>query len=119
MKKRESLQNNGFGDELEQMQQHLWPLEKLRAGKFKIDKLFEYKEEDEYVLQWCQGNVTKFISEKEEKHVTVEVKWNGDCLSENDPRSTREILMRTKWNPNKPADGAWREDLHDKILNIS
>jgi len=119
LKKRESLQNNGFGDELEQMQQHLWPLEKLRAGKFKIDKLFEYKEEDEYVLQWCQGNVTKFISEKEEKHVIVEVKWNGDCLSENDPRSTREILMRTKWNPNKPADGAWREDLHDKILNIS
>ena len=36
LKKRESLQNNGFGDELEQMQQHLWPLEKLREGSLKL-----------------------------------------------------------------------------------
>ena len=98
------------------MQQTLWPVELLRAGKFKIDKLFEYKVGQEVTLQWCQGTVVKIIKEKIDAHIVVEVEWDKDYLTDGDPNKSREKLMRTKWNPNQPVDGAWREDLRHKIL---
>jgi len=116
LQERERLEDNGFGDQLMEMQQTLWPVELLRTLRFKIDKLFEYKIDDDYALQWCQGKVTEIISESKNKHMIVKVEWNNDCLKECDPKITRERLMRTKWNPEEPANGAWREDLHHKIV---
>ena len=116
LRERERLEDNGFGDQLMEMQQTLWPVELLRTPRFKINKLFEYKIDDDYALQWCQGKVTEIISESKNKHMIVKVEWTNDCLKECDPKITRERLMRTKWNPEEPANGAWREDLHHKIV---
>ena len=113
------MEDNGFGDQLLEMQKLTWPVEALRSASFNIDKLFEYKEGDEYVLQWCQGTVKKLIREKADTHVIVEVEWEDNCLKEGDPKTTREKLSQTKWNPEQPGEGAWREDLHDKIINFS
>ena len=116
LRKIESLEENGFGDQLEGVQQTLWPVELLRAGEFKIDKLFEYKLGQEATLQWCQGTVVNIVKEKEDTFVVVEVEWNKQCLEKGDPKKSREKLMKTKWNPDKPVDGAWRQDLRHKIF---
>ena len=71
----------------------------MRTPGFKIDKLFEYKIDDDYALQWYQGKVIEIISQSKNKHVIVKVKWNNGCLKEGHPKITRERLMRTKWNP--------------------
>ena len=118
MKKREQLEDDGYGNELAELHQTLWPVESLRSGNFLLDKLFEYKVEDQLTLQWCQGKVTKFIREKEGTHIIVEVRWNEKCLRDGDPRSTREKLARTKWNPKTQVAGAWRQDLYHKLLKI-
>ena len=64
LRKIESLEENGFGDKLEGVQQTLWPVELLCAGEFKIDKLFEYKLGHEATLQWYQGTVVNIVKEK-------------------------------------------------------
>ena len=54
LRKRDSLEDNGFGDELMEMQQTIWPIEKLREKGFKIDTLFEYSDKNGLTMQWCQ-----------------------------------------------------------------
>ncbi len=115
LKKIESLEDNGFGDQLEGMQQTLWPVELLQGGGFKIDKLFEYKVGQEATLQWCQGTVVKLLKEKDYFFIG-EVEWNKECLSDGDQKKSQEKLLRTKWNPEKPGNGAWRQDLRHKLL---
>ena len=97
----------------------LWPVELLRKGGFKIDMLFEYNDDDGPVLQWCQGEVIEFIKELDEKHVIVKIEWNEKWLKGGDPTITKQKLLRTKWNPDKPSNGAWREELYHKVMKIS
>ena len=44
------------------------------------------------------------------------VKWDEEFV-EREPL-TNEILMKWKWNMDKPGYRAWREDLHHKLLKI-
>ena len=46
----------------------------------------------------------------------VMVKWDEESV-ESEP-VTSEILMKSKWNMDKPRYRAWREDLHHKLLKI-
>ena len=115
LKNIERLENNGFGDQLEGMQQTLWPVELLRGGVFKIDKLFEYKVGQEATLQWCQGTVVKVLKENDRFYI-VEVEWDKECLSDGDQKKSWEKLLSTKWNPEKPGNGVWRQDLRHKLL---
>ena len=55
MKKQDALKDGGFGDQLEEMQETSWPLDKIQKGDFKIDMCFSYTEEGQSLLQWCQG----------------------------------------------------------------
>ena len=68
--------------------------------------LFEYSDDDGLVLQWCQGEVIEFTKELDEKHVIVKIEWNEKCLKEGDSTITKQSLLRTKWNPDKPSNGA-------------
>ena len=43
-------------------------------------------------------------------------KWDEQFV-ETEP-VTREILMKSKWNMDKPGYLAWREDLHHKLIKI-
>ena len=67
LRKRDSLEDNGFGDELAEMQQTIWPVKSLQKKSFKIDMLFEYKDENGPTLQWCQGEVTEIVSESKKQ----------------------------------------------------
>ncbi len=114
----ERLENNGFGDELMEMQEILWPIDQLQARDFAIDVLFEYEDDKGSTLMWCQGKVVDFIREsKDGKHVFVKIEWSEKCMRDGDLKITKNHLKKTTWNPNVPIRGAWREDLYHKLMN--
>jgi len=65
----------------------------------------------ENILQWCQGIVMKILKEAQ-TFVIVQIKWDTKCLGEGDNETTRNKLMKSKWNSNEHQQGTWREDLH-------
>jgi hypothetical protein len=111
MLERDQCEDCGFGDQLMEMQQTSWAIDKIRLGSFKIDMCFSYGDEDGEILQWCQGTVMKILKE-ERTFVTVKIKWDKKCLREGDNETTHDKLMKSKWNSNKHQQGTWREDLH-------
>ena len=52
------------------------------------------------------------ILREEKTSVTVEIKWDKECLREGDREVSQDKLMRSKWNSNKHEQGMWRENLH-------
>jgi hypothetical protein len=107
MVERERLEDSGFSDLLMEIQEVLWPIKRLRAKDFAIDMLFEYKDDEESTLMWCQGKVVDFIRESKEKHVVVKIEWSDKCVKDGDPKIAKNQLKKTKWNPNVPIGGAW------------
>jgi hypothetical protein len=101
MKKRDALEDGGFGDQLEEMQETSWPLDRIRKGGFKIDMCFSYTEEGQSLLQWCQGVVT-VKKDKTEKYnyLDVEVKWNEEFV-ESGCKVTRQKLKKIGMEPVK------------------
>ena len=57
------------------------------------------------------GNSNEELN-KERTFVTVKIKWDKKCLREGDIETTRDKLMKSKWNSNKHQQGTWWEDLH-------
>jgi hypothetical protein len=94
MVEQERLEDNGFGDELMEMQEVLWPIERLRAKDFDIDMLFEYKDEDGSTLRWYQGKVVDFIRESKEKHVVVKIEWSDKCVKDGNKKITKNPLKK-------------------------
>ena len=117
MVEQERLEDDGIGDELMEMQEILWPIKRLQANDFAIDMLFEYEDDDGSTLVWCQGRVVAFIKESIDKHVYVKIEWSDKCVRDGDLKITRNQLKKTKWNPNVPVGGAWREDLYHKLMH--
>jgi hypothetical protein len=113
----ERLEDSDIGDELMEMQQVLWQVEQLRLKDFAIDMLFEYEDEDWITLMWCQGKVVDFIREVKDKHVFVKIEWCDKYVRGGDSMVKKNQLKKTKWNSNTPVGGAWREDLHHKLIN--
>jgi hypothetical protein len=72
---------------------------------------FAYGDEDGEILQWCQGTVLRILQE-EKTFVTVEIKWDKECLREGDREVSQDKLMQSKWNSNEHEHGTWRENLH-------
>jgi hypothetical protein len=66
---------------------------------------------------WCQGKVVDFIREVKDKHVFVKIEWCDMYVRDCDSKVAKNQLKKTKWNPNTPVGGAWREDLHHKLIN--
>jgi hypothetical protein len=46
MVEQDRLEDSGIRDELMEMQQVLWPVERMRSKDFAIDMLFEYEDDD-------------------------------------------------------------------------
>ena len=82
--------------------------------------LFEQTDQEtkEVFRFWSQGEVidVKRVSVGNKNEIVVKVKWDEQFV-ESEP-VTREILMKSKWNMDKPGYRAWREDLHHKLLKI-
>jgi hypothetical protein len=81
MLEQDRRENSGFGNQLMGMQQKSWAIDKIHRGSFKIDMCYNYGDDDGNVLQWCQGTVVKVLKE-EKNYVTVEIKWDKECLRE-------------------------------------
>jgi hypothetical protein len=59
MLERDQREMSGFGDQLIEMQQTSWAIDKICKGSFKFDMCFTYGDEDGEILQWCQGTVMR------------------------------------------------------------
>lgn len=83
-----------------ELKQTSWAIEneKIRCGSFKLDMCFLYNDDNNEILQWCQGTIIKIIKEKE-TFVIVAVKWEEECLKPGDMKVTTERLKKSKWNP--------------------
>ena len=79
--------------------------------------LFEYEDDDGSTLVLCQGKVVDFIKESIDMHVFVKIEWSDKCVIDGDLKITKNQLKKTKWNPNIPVGGAWREDLYHTLMN--
>jgi hypothetical protein len=111
MLEQDRRENSGFGNQLMEMQQTSWAINKVRKGSFRIDMCFSYGDKDGNILQWCQGTVIKVLKE-ENTFVTIQIKWDKECLKEGDREISQDKLMRSKWNSNEHKQGTWLEDLH-------
>ena len=106
------------------MQAASWPIERLLTEDsfFKIQVCWEFQVDDEdgYLveeLRWCSGVVTALVRDKSEKHnfIDVKVQWNEEWVEYEDERVTVQRLKKREFNPSKPFQGAWREDLSDNF----
>jgi len=55
------------------------------------------------------------VLKEENNYVTVEIKWDGECLREGDSETSRDTLMRSKWNSSEHQQGTWRENVHQMV----
>ena len=67
---------------------------------------------DHLKLICASGMAMMKILKEEKKYVTVEIKWDRECLREGDSETSRDKLMRSKWNSSEHKQGTWRENLH-------
>ncbi len=95
MLEQDRRKNSGFGDQLMEMQQTSWAIDKVRKGLFRIDMCFSYGDKDGDILQCCQGTVIKVLKE-EKTFVTIQIKWDKECLKEGDMEKSQDKLMRSK-----------------------
>jgi hypothetical protein len=108
MLERDLREMNGSGDQLIEMQQTSWVINKILKGSFKIDMCFTYGYEDGEILKWCQGTVIRILREERTYvYVTVEIKWDKECVREEDREVSQDKLMWSKWNSNEHEQGTW------------
>ena len=77
-------------------------------------KLFDYPDNG---LIWVPG-VVKCIDKVEYTVIKATIKWDSTCIGEGESDESVEKLKKYKWNPEKPDDGAWREDLRHLMKKI-
>ena len=72
------MEDNGYGDRLQDYQgsMPIFDNDKLKAEPFRIEILFDYKDNDEggSTLVWAQGNVIELVKEKSKNIWIVKVK---------------------------------------------
>jgi hypothetical protein len=82
-KEREHLEDEGFGDQLSDMQQFGWKIfdgNKLNSSPLGIDMLCKYIDDEcEPTYVWCQGKVVELVKQTDTEAV-VKIKWNKSCL---------------------------------------
>jgi hypothetical protein len=61
MLEQDQMEMSGFGDQLMEMQQTSWAIDKIQKGSFKIDMCFSYGDEDGEILQWCQEETLQTV----------------------------------------------------------
>ncbi len=72
-------------------------------------------DECELTYVWChQGKVVELVMQTDTEAV-VKIEWNETCLQHDDPKVTKHVLKKSKWNPTAKdalkTNGAWRQDL--------
>jgi hypothetical protein len=88
--------------------------EVVAVGNWQV--LCEYVPDDEceptYV--WYQGKVVKLVMQTDTEAV-VKIEWNKTCMQHGDPKVTKHVLKKSKWNLTAKdawkTNGVWRQDL--------
>lgn len=102
----ETREAEGKGDRWSERQKIVMPKIKTLKG-FKIEMLFDYTEPDgSVVMTWCHGIVDSVVNADSG---VVKIKWDKESLRDGDPAVTKDKLLESKYNPEKPMKGAWRE----------
>ncbi len=81
-----------------EMQKTTPPINDIHKGSWRIDMCFQYTEEGEAILQWCQGEVIKLVKE-DTYYIVVECKWDSKFVKHGDSLKTKEKLKKSDWNP--------------------
>ena len=117
---RDRLEDLGYGDQLGEMQETSWPVERILKGDFNIEMCLSYCDgEGNETLQWCRGCINTILRDKSESNNSIEVKikWNNDCIQEGDVNLTKELLKKKNYNTEFHRNGSWREDLRHLLNN--
>ena len=106
-KEKEEREARGEGDKYADQQTVNMPIIGGSFKGFRIEMLFEYNDDSgSSPTNWYHGKDEKILNVKTN---TVQIKWDEDCLADGDKKVTREKLLVSKWNPDKPTKGAWRK----------
>ena len=116
LKERERDELMGVGDQCKYMNEVNWPDKSLKVG-YELEKLFVYPKDEEYKFIWVPVMVTEVLSRNGEK-IVASIKWDKDMIGEGGSDESDEQLLKSKWNPDTPKPGAWRQDLHCSIIKI-
>ena len=106
----------GIGDQCEYINEVNWPGKLLKKG-YKIEKLFTYIGDEEDKLLWIPGEVIEVLTRYDNK-IVASIKWDEDMIGARESDESDESLYKTKWNPDKPDPGAWRQDLQHLMLKM-
>ena len=94
------------GDEWAE-KQHLLPPKISNLKGFRIEMTFENTGDDgSLCLAWYQGTIEKILNVKTNR---IRVRWDEDCMGDNDARVTTHKLVVGNWNPKQLKKGGWRE----------
>jgi hypothetical protein len=92
-KEREQMEDEGFGDQLSEMQQFGWKIfdsSELNSAPWGIDMLCEYTDDEcEPTYIWCQGKVVELVKQNDTQAV-VKIRRNEACLQPGDSRVTKQ-----------------------------
>lgn len=115
LKKRDEREDDGVGDQLMEIQQVNWPVDKILNGGFRVDMCFHCCDG---TLQWYRGVVQSVVRDKSSQNNTIEVMilWDEEHIDEGELNPTKQILTKRLYNPLVHVNGAWREDLRHLIL---
>ena len=95
-------------NKMEEMQQKIDECERLSEEMTKDyeDTILSMcpRDECEPTYVWCQGKVVELVKQTDTQAV-VKIKWNESCLQPGDLKVTRQVLKKSKWNPQKKTHG--------------
>ena len=98
------MEEEGIGNQLSEMQQFSWKIfngTKLKLSPWGIDMLCEYVDDEcEPTYVWFQGKVVVMVRLTDTEAI-VKIEWNKTCLQPGDPKVTKHVLKKSKWNPQK------------------
>ena len=82
---------------------------KLVQKKFRIEMRFSHPGDSGKKLLDCyHGTVTDILN----KNIrSVKIKWDDDCLNDNDMKFSTNVLLISRWNQKILVEGLWREYL--------
>ena len=109
MKERDHLESNGFGDQLNELQETSWPVKRILKLGFKIDMCFLYRDDEgNEMLQWCQGVVERIVNDRsdDKNYIIASIKWNNEFVNEGGANPTKGMLKKKDDNPEKHCDRA-------------
>ena len=104
LRQREQEELMGVYNQAEYLNEVSRPENKVTKG-FKIEKLFEYREESELKLIWCPGIVSKVIK-KYDKLIKADIEWDPEFIGEGGATESTKLLKKHLWNLSKPKEGA-------------